>query len=202
MTSTLNADTLLLDADAQALLFRDARTIAAFTDEPVDDEVLRTVYDLVQWAPTSMNCNPLRVLAIRGDEPKARLLPHMADGNKDKTAAAPLVLVLAADHDFTAHMGTLFPFVDAEAVFADPAMKAATAEYNAALQAAYLILGLRAAGLATGPMAGFDRAGVTAEFFADGSTHASLVMLVGRQSGEPEFPRLPRLSYDQVVTSL
>jgi 3-hydroxypropanoate dehydrogenase len=201
MTSTLN-DVLQIDAAAQDLLFRDARTIAAFTDEPVDDEVLRTVHDLVRYAPTSMNCSPLRVLALRTPEAKARLLPFMAEGNRAKTEAAPLVLVLAADHDFTAHMGTLFPFVDAEAVFADPAMRAATAEYNAALQAAYLILGLRAAGLATGPMAGFDRAGVTGEFFADTDTHASLVMVVGRQAGDADHPRLPRLAYDQVVTSL
>lgn len=201
MTSTLN-DRLLLDDDAQALLFRDARTHAAFTDEPVDDDLLRTVYDLVQFGPTSMNCSPMRVLAIRSDEAKARLLPFMADGNKDKTAAAPLVLVFAADHDFPAKMGTLFPFVDAEQVFADPGARAATADYNAALQAAYLLIGLRAAGLATGPMAGFDRAGVDAEFFAGTPLRSNLVMVVGRRAGDAEFPRLPRLAFDEVVTSL
>lgn len=201
MTSTLN-DTLVLDPDAQALLFREARTIATFTDEPVGDEVLHAVHDLVQYAPTSMNCSPLRVLALRTDEAKARLLPHMAEGNRAKTAAAPLVLVLAADHGFTEHMPTLFPFVDADQVFGDPALRAATAEYNAALQAAYLIIGLRAAGLGAGPMAGFDRAGLDAEFFPEDRLHASLVMIVGRAVGDAPHPRLPRLAFDEVVTSL
>jgi 3-hydroxypropanoate dehydrogenase len=201
MTSTLK-DTLVLDPEAQALLFREARTVAAFTDEPVGDEVLRTVHDLVQYGPTSMNCSPLRVLALRTDEAKARLLPHMAEGNRAKTAAAPLVLVLAADHRFTEHMPRLFPFVDADQVFADPAVRGATAEYNAALQAAYLIIGLRAAGLGVGPMAGFDRAGVDAEFFPGGRLHASLVMIVGRPTGDAAYPRLPRLAFDEVVTSL
>ncbi|MEU7812427.1 malonic semialdehyde reductase [Pseudonocardia sp. NPDC049154] len=201
MTSTLT-DTLVLDPAAQDLLFREARTVAAFTDEPVGDDLLHAVHDLVRAAPTSMNCCPLRVLALRSESARARLLPHMAEGNREKTAAAPLVLVLAADHAFTEHMPTLFPFVDADAYFADPALRAGTAEYNAALQAGYLILGLRAAGLGVGPMAGFDREGVDAEFFAEGRLHASLVLIAGRPTGENPYPRLPRPDFDQVVTSL
>ncbi|MCE0763774.1 malonic semialdehyde reductase [Pseudonocardia kujensis] len=201
MTSTLN-DALVLDPAAQGLLFRDARTAAAFTNEPVGDEVLRAVHDLVRAAPTSMNCSPLRVFALRSGSARARLLPHMAEGNRDKTAAAPLVLLLAADHAFTAHMPTLFPFVDADAYFADPAMRAATAEYNTALQVAYLILGLRAAGLGVGPMAGFDREGVDAEFFPEGRLRASLVLIAGRPAGESPYPRLPRPDFDQVVAFL
>ena len=45
----------------------------------------------------------------------------------------------------------------------------ALATNSAWLQTAYFILGVRAAGLAAGPMGGFDRAGVDGEFFADGS---------------------------------
>jgi 3-hydroxypropanoate dehydrogenase len=201
MTSILN-DTLALDPAAQNLLFREARTAAAFTDEPVGDEVLRAVHDLVRAAPTSMNCSPLRVLALRSEGARARLLPHLAEGNREKTAAAPLVLLLAADHAFTEHMPTLFPFVDAGEYFGDPAVRAATADYNTALQVAYLILGLRAAGLGVGPMAGFDREAVDAEFFPDGRLHSSLVLIAGRPAGESPYPRLPRLDFDQVVTSL
>ncbi|GAA2899850.1 malonic semialdehyde reductase [Pseudonocardia halophobica] len=201
MTSTLT-ETLVLEPAAQDLLFRDARTVAAFTDEPVGDDLLHAVYDLVRAAPTSMNCCPLRVLALRSESARARLLLHMAEGNREKTAAAPLVLVLAADHAFTEHMPTLFPFVDADAYFADPALRAGTAEYNAALQAGYLILGLRAAGLGVGPMAGFDREGVDAEFFPEGRLHTALVLIAGRPAGESPYPRLPRPDFDQVVTSL
>ena len=46
---------LVLAEDAQDLLFRQARTANSFSDEPVTDEQLRAIYDLVKWAPTSMN---------------------------------------------------------------------------------------------------------------------------------------------------
>ena len=39
-------------AEAQDLLFREAHTANAFTDEPVTDAQMRAVYDLVKWGPT------------------------------------------------------------------------------------------------------------------------------------------------------
>ena len=89
-------DLLALSPDAQDLLFRDARTANAFTDEPVSDEQVAAIYDLVKYAPTAMNSQPLRVVLLRSDEARATLLKHMGDGNRDKTETAPLVAVLAA----------------------------------------------------------------------------------------------------------
>ncbi len=91
---------LTLSPEAQDLLFREARTANAFTQEPVTDEQVAAIYDLVQYAPTAMNTQPLRVLLVRDGEPRERLLKHMADGNRDKTANAPVVAILAADTDF------------------------------------------------------------------------------------------------------
>ena len=46
---TTTSDTLLeLEKDAQDLLFRSARTANAFTDEPVTDEQVRAIHDLVK----------------------------------------------------------------------------------------------------------------------------------------------------------
>ena len=98
MTTSLDTrNELQLDEAAQDLLFREARTANAFTDEPVTDEQLEAIYDLVKWAPTSMNTQPLRVVVLRSDEAKARLLPLLAEGNRAKTDAAPAVALLAAD---------------------------------------------------------------------------------------------------------
>ncbi|HXR20697.1 MAG TPA: hypothetical protein VN757_12285 [Steroidobacteraceae bacterium] len=47
------------------------------------------------------------------------------------------------------------------------ALSASTAFRNGSLQGAYLILAARALGLDTGPMSGFDNAGVDAAFFAE-----------------------------------
>src|SRR4029077_15885762 len=105
----MTTETLALSLEAQDLLFRDARTANTFTDEPVTDEQIAAIYDLVKYAPTAMNTQPLRVVLVRQGEARDRLLKHMADGNRDKTANAPLVAILAADTDFHENLPRTFP---------------------------------------------------------------------------------------------
>ena len=107
--SPASLDGLELAPQAQDLLFREARTANSFTDEPVTDEQVRAIYELVKWAPTSMNTQPLRVTLVRSQEARDRLVSHMAPGNQAKTAAAPLVAVLTAHRDFHENMPQLFP---------------------------------------------------------------------------------------------
>ena len=194
---------LVLDRSTQDLLFRAARTANAFTDEPVSDDQVRAIYELVKWAPTAMNTQPLRVVLVRSDEARARLLPLLAEGNRAKTASAPLVAILAADTGFHEHLPELLPYVpDAKDRFSDAAAREKVARFNATLQAGYFLLGVRAAGLAAGPMGGFDAAGVDAEFFADGRLRSFLVVNIGKPGTDAWMDRLPRLDHDDVVTSL
>jgi len=192
---------LVLPAEAQDLLFREARTPNSFTEEPVDDEHLEAIYELFRFAPTSRNQQPLRILVVRSDGARARLLPHMQGRNREKTATAPLIVVLAADLNFHEQMHKVFPHVpNARDVYADRVLREDSARFNATVQIGYFILAVRAAGLAAGPMIGFDAAGVDREFFADGR-HASLVVVnIGRPGPNAWFARLPRLSYDEVTT--
>ncbi|MGW2957478.1 malonic semialdehyde reductase [Streptomyces sp. NPDC001220] len=194
---------LVLDPTAQDLLFREARTANTFTDEPVSDEQVQAIYDLVKYGPTSMNQSPLRVVLVRSPEGRERLLQHMAEGNQKKTAAAPLVAILAADNEFHEELPQLFPhFPQAkDAVFGDRAVREGSAALNAALQAAYFIVGIRAAGLAAGPMGGFDAAGVQKEFLDDDHT-PFMVVNIGKPGPDAWFPRSPRLAYDDVVTTV
>jgi 3-hydroxypropanoate dehydrogenase len=198
MTSALQ-----LSADAQDLLFREARTANSFTDEPVTDEQVAAIYDLVKYAPTAMNTQPLRVLLVRDGEPRDRLLKHMSDGNRDKTATAPLVAVLAADVDFHDQLHKTFPhFPGARDLFAgDDAAREQAARFNAALQAGYFLLGVRAAGLAAGPMGGYDADGIDSEFFEGTSWRSVLVVNIGHPGENAWFDRLPRLEHDEVVRS-
>ncbi len=99
---------LALDPVAQDLLFRDARTANTFTDEPVTEEQLQAIYDLAKWAPTAMNSQPLRLVAVRSKEARERLVGYMAEGNRAKTATAPLTVILAADVDFHEHLPRVF----------------------------------------------------------------------------------------------
>jgi 3-hydroxypropanoate dehydrogenase len=198
------SDALVLDAAAQDLLFREARTANTFTDEPVTDEQIQAVYDLVKYAPTSMNMSPLRIVLVRSDDARARLVSHLADGNKDKTAKAPLVAVLAADHEFHEELPKLFPhFPQAKDLFfAERPGREAASNLNATLQVAYFILGLRAAGLAAGPMTGYDAEGINKDFFADGDHSVLAVVNIGKPGEDAWFPRSPRLEYDEVVTTV
>jgi 3-hydroxypropanoate dehydrogenase len=192
--------TLELSPEAQSLLFREARTANAFTDEPVTDAQVAAIYDLVKYAPTAMNTQPLRILLVRQGEARERLLKHMADGNREKTANAPLVAVLAADTDFHEHLPRTFPhFEGARNLFADDAVREQQARFNATLQAGYFFLGVRAAGLAAGPMGGFDAAGIDADFFEGTTLKSLLVVNVGRPAANAWFDRLPRLEHDEVI---
>lgn len=195
---------ILLDEHAQSLLFREARTANAFTDEPVTDEQVAAIFDLVKWAPTSMNTQPLRVVVVRSAEAKERLLPHMAEGNRAKTAAAPAVALLAADIDFHEELPRTFPhFPGARDMFAaDEESRARTAELNSGLQVGYAIIGIRAAGLAAGPMTGFDADAISREFFPDGRHRVLVAINMGKPAQDAWQDRLPRLFFDEVVTTL
>jgi 3-hydroxypropanoate dehydrogenase len=203
MTSTIVNDALYVPEDVQNLLFREARTANSFSDEPVTDEQLQAIYDLIKWAPTSMNSQPLRGLVIRSAEARQRLLPHMAEGNRAKTESAPVTVILAADTDFHENIPQTFPHNPAaKDNFTDEGMRTEFARLNSLVQVGYFIIGVRAAGLAAGPMTGFEASGVDAEFFGDRAWKSLVVVNVGKPGDSPWFGRLPRLDFDQVVETL
>ncbi|HEY3709025.1 MAG TPA: malonic semialdehyde reductase [Amycolatopsis sp.] len=198
-----SADELQVPAEIQDLLFREARTANSFSDEPVTDEQVRAIYDLVKWAPTSMNTQPLRALVLRTDEARRRLVPHLAEGNRAKTESAPLTVILAADVDFHENIPQVFPHnPGAKDIFAEESGRVEFSKLNSLLQVGYFIIGVRAAGLAAGPMTGFDAAGVDREFFGENNWRSLVVVNVGKPGENPWFDRLPRLEFEQVVETL
>ncbi|WP_406202664.1 malonic semialdehyde reductase [Kitasatospora sp. NBC_01560] len=200
----MTTDALVLDAAAQDLLFREARTANTFSDEPVSDEQIQAIYNLVKFGPTAFNQQPLRVVLVRSAEGRERLLQHMADGNKAKTAAAPLVAVLAVDNEFHEELPNQLPhFPQAKDMFfSERPVREASAVMNGALQAGYFIIGVRAAGLAAGPMTGYNAEGINKEFFGDGEHSVLAVVNIGKPGEAAWFDRSPRLSYDEVVTTV
>jgi 3-hydroxypropanoate dehydrogenase len=143
------------------------------------------------------------VLFVRTDEGKERLVRHLDEGNRAKTLSAPAVAILAYDVDFHEQMPTVFPARGdmLRAAFADQTEKRASlAAYNSALQTGVFLLAVRAAGLAAGPMAGFDPAGVDEEFFAGISWRSHLVVNIGHPGADPWFPRLPRVPVEDAVS--
>ncbi|MFA7765084.1 malonic semialdehyde reductase [Streptomyces sp. NPDC048723] len=195
---------LVLDSAAQDLLFREARTANSFTDEPVTEEQVQAIYDLVKFGPTAFNQTPLRITLVRSPEARERLVQHMAKGNDAKTATAPLVAILSADNEFHEELPQLLPhFPQAkDAFFSERPVREQSALLNSALQAAYFIIGIRAAGLAAGPMTGADFAGIQKEFL-DADHTPIMVINIGKPAAEGAwFDRSPRLSIDEVITTV
>src|SRR5712671_1226437 len=149
-------------------LFLDARTHRRWLDKPVDDQMLRRVYDLTRWPPTSANCQPARVVFVRSRQAKERLRPAVDAGNVEQTMTAPVTAIVAYDTRFFEYMSLLAPQRPemGERLAARPeAVRERMAFQNGTLQGGYLILAARALGLDCGPMGGFDRSRVDAEFF-------------------------------------
>ncbi|MEU9104574.1 malonic semialdehyde reductase [Streptomyces xanthophaeus] len=194
---------LVLDSAAQDLLFREARTSNSFSEEPVTEEQIQAIYDLVKFGPTAFNQTPLRITLVRSPEARERLVKHMAKGNDAKTATAPLVAILSADNEFHEELPQLLPhFPQAkDAFFSERPVREQSALLNAALQAAYFIIGIRAAGLAAGPMTGADFAGIQKEFL-DADHTPLMVVNIGKPGENAWFDRSPRLAFDQVVTTV
>lgn len=196
---TTAIDQTLSDA-ALDQLFREARTANTFTDEPVTEEQLHAIYELTKWGPTAANSLPLRIVFVTSDEGKARLLPLMSDGNRDKTAQAPAVAILAADGDFNETLPETFPHAPgAKDWFGEGEQRRRPAELNASLQIGYFILAARSLGLAVGPMNGFDAEGVDAEFFAGTNIKSLVVANLGTPGPDAWQERLPRHDFDRAA---
>jgi 3-hydroxypropanoate dehydrogenase len=89
-----------LNDDALDVIFRTARTYNGWLDNPVSDETLRGLYDLMKWGPTSANAMPARFLLLRSKDAKERLRPALAPANVLKTMAAPVTVIVAYDLRF------------------------------------------------------------------------------------------------------
>lgn len=192
-----------LEQSALSQLFIDARTHNSWQDKPVTDEQIKDLYELLKFAPTSVNCNPARFLFIKSPQAKERLLACVTPGNLEKTRAAPVTAIIGMDLDFYEQLPKLFPHVDAKSWFVGKdAYIESTAFRNSALQGAYLTMAVRALGLDCGAMSGFDADKVNAEFFPDGRVKVNFLLNIGYGDSSSLLPRQPRPSFDEACKIL
>lgn len=193
----------VLDDNALNQLFLEARTHNVWLDKPVSDEQLRQIYTLAVQGPTAANSQPARFVFVRSAAGKERLRPLLAPGNVDKTMQAPVTVIVGADHAFHDHLPTFFPHADARAWYAgNTPLIESSALRNSSLQGAYLILAARALGLDTGPMSGFDNAGVDREFFAGTAIRSNFLINLGYGDASQLHPRSPRPGFDEFARIL
>ena len=181
-------------------LFLNARTHNAWQAREVPDALLHQLYELVKMGPTSANCSPARFVFVKSAEAKAKLKPHLSEGNAEKTMSAPCCVIIGQDWSFYDHLPKLFPHTDAKSWFVGNEKKIReTAFRNATLQGGYLILAARALGLDCGPMSGFNPAGVNEAFFKDTTVETNFLCNLGYGDGQGLFERSPRFAFDEVA---
>ena len=189
----------VLGADALDQIFNEARSYNGWLDKPVSDDHLHAIWDLAKMGPTSANMQPARIVWVKSDEAKAKLVECVSEGNKAKVAAAPVTALIAYDIDFHEELPWLFPHTDAKSWFdGDEAGRKEGAFRNSSLQGAYLIMAARAVGLDTGPMSGFDAGAVEKAFFADNPRHkVNFICSIGYGDPASIFDRSPRPDFDR-----
>lgn len=193
--------TLQLDPVVTDLVF-DGHTTYTFDSTPLPEDTVERIYELVKHAPTAFNSQPLRLIAVT-PESKDRLLPLLAEGNRAKTATAPLTLIVAADLNFHDHLPRVMPVAPGvRDMFLDDDRRREFAIRSTFLQLGYLILGIRAMGYGAGPMTGIDAAGITEQLLAGTGYEAVAVVNVGFPGQDAHFPRNPRLEAHEIITRI
>ncbi|MEO9969654.1 MAG: malonic semialdehyde reductase [Hyphomonadaceae bacterium] len=187
-------------------LFRRARSYNSWKEEAVPEVMMRAIYDLAKWGPTSANGSPARFIFLPMDgKGRDKLKPHLADENVAKTMTAPWTVIIAHDLDFHEKMPDLFPHMPtAKDWFADEDHREVNAFRNGSLQSAYFLMAARAVGLDCGPLSGFDTAGVDKAFMTGARKRWRTNWICNLGHGDPEgiFDRLPRLEFDEACAIL
>jgi len=191
----------LLDLAALDQIFTKARTHSHWVNKDVPDALLSEIYDLCKMAPTSANCQPIRIVFIKSPEAKKKLYPCLFEGNLEKTMAAPVTAIFAYDMEFFNKLAVTFPHVDAKPWFTQNEHDTFVHAFrNGTLQAAYFMLAARARGLGCGPMSGYN-ASLVDEIFLAGTTYRSNFLCnLGYADETKGFERLPRLPFDEVCS--
>lgn len=200
---TIAHEEAAIDSAAVDAIFAEARTANSFTGEVTEDQA-RAIYELTKFGPTAFNSQPLRVTYVRSDEARATLVDTLSNGNKAKTASAPLVAILSYDTDWAGQWDNFLPGYNAPKAMYDasPELTASTGNNNAHLQAGYFILAVRSLGFAAGPMTGADFGAIDAAFFPAGDQKSFLVVNIGQPGADAWGEAKPKFSYEDVVRTV
>jgi 3-hydroxypropanoate dehydrogenase len=192
---------MMVDDNFLDRVFRNGRSQNGWLPEPVSDEQLRQMYELMKWGPTSVNCSPARIIFVRSEAGKAKLKDALSPGNIEKSMTAPVLAVVGYETRFYDDLPRLFPHNPAVKTWFEGEAKVGFAETtafrNGTLQGGYLIAAARAVGLDCGPMSGFDNAKVDVALFTGTSVKSNFICGLGRGDPSKLFPRSPRLSFEE-----
>lgn len=186
--------------DDVASLFTAGRTPRGFLDVPVDDDEITAAYEVAKWGPTAFNGQPLRLVMANSQAARGELLPLVSEGNRARIASAPHVAIVAADTNFHQTLARVSPAMSGNPLFEDIERRTALATSQTWLQLGYLVVTLRARGLAVGPMTGFNRQAVTETLLSGTELEALALLAIGHEDVSAQRERQGRLSADEAIT--
>ncbi|WP_174297929.1 malonic semialdehyde reductase [Sphingomonas bacterium] len=188
-----------LDDATLDAVFREARSYNGYLDQPVSEDDLHAIWELMKWGPTSANQMPARLVWCSTPEAKEKLAACASGANGPKILAAPVTVIIGMDTNFHEYLPELFPHVDAKAWFDGNAeLREVSAFRNSTLQGAYFIIAARMLGLDTGAMSGFDGGAVDKAFFADQpGVRVNFISTLGHGDPASYHGRSPRPAFDK-----
>jgi 3-hydroxypropanoate dehydrogenase len=190
--------TKALPEEALEIIFTQARTHKDWLSDAVSDELLRQIYDLMKWGPTSANSSPARIVFVRSKEAKDKLLTCMAPGNIEKTKTAPVSAIIAHDMEFYEKLPKLAPHAPVRSWFVgNQPLIESTAFRNGSLQGAYFMIAVRSLGLDCGAISGFDNTKVDEAFFQGTSWKSNFICNIGHGDPSKLVPRSPHLDFNE-----
>ena len=184
-------------------LFIEGRTHRFFTNKPVEDNLLRELYEIAKTAPSASNLCPMRITFVTSDVEKQKVIDAAADGNKAKIQSAPVVAIIAYDTAFYNYVEQLAPHMNAEAFRSQEADKLEMIGVeNSWFQAGFFILAARAVGLDCGPMSGFNKSKIDEAFYSETTWRSHLLINLGYGDETKLHPRGARLDFDEACSIL
>lgn len=197
---------------------RDRRSVHDYSDEDVDEETLREVFDLTSLSPSSFNLQPWEFLVLT-DEDDREALREVAN-DQEHVTDAPVAVVVLGNTDPAAHADRVFqdwldkgyiPDEETRDGLVDlvEGMRERSDEENrvwttrsTSLAAMTLMHAARAKGLSTCPMEGFDADGVRETFDVGEGYEPVMLLTMGypaEDADDRENERKFRRPVDEIV---
>jgi 3-hydroxypropanoate dehydrogenase len=187
-----------LDDAGLDTIFRTARSYNGYTDAPITEDDIHRIDALAKLAPTSVNQQSARFVWVTSPEAKEKLAALATGSNPDKIRKAPVTVIIGMDLGFHEHLEWLFPHAPGARDWFPADSRRDHALRNSSLQGAFLIVAARALGFDTGPMSGFDNAGVDEAFFSDQpGVKSNFICTIGHGDPSSIHDRLPRPEFEK-----
>jgi nitroreductase len=154
-------------------LFKRRWSPRAFSDQPVESEKLRMLFEAARWAPSSNNEQPWRFIVANKDNETewSRLLACLVEGNRKWAYRAPVLILSVASLNFV-----------------DDSTPNRHAFHDTGMAVENLVLQATALGLATHQMAGFDVEKARADLMIPSGYEPVAMIAVGYPGDLPSLP--------------